>query len=197
MQPEQGHHPDYNFIMNPEAPHKKRLFSGGDKKQRRLMMFIAIGTAIIVATLLFSVVFGGSKNSTDKLVKITQQQTEIIRVASLADKQAASTDTKNFASTIRLSLTSAQQETAALIAKQGQKLSAKQLAIGQNSATDTALTQAQQANRFDEVFAATMKTSLTAYQQELIAAYNGSKSKAEKALLQKLYNQTKILNPTQ
>jgi flagellar basal body-associated protein FliL len=193
MQPEQGHHPDYSFIMNPQATRKKGLFGGGDKKQRLLVSAIIGGVLLLALIILFTVVLGGSKGNTERLVGLAKQQTELVRVAGLADTQATTTDTKNFASTVRVTLTSSEHATVALIAKQGQKVTDKQLATSKNTKTDATLNQAKQANQFDEVLSSTLQTSLVAYQKEVSDLYNASKSKSEKALLQDLYNQVKPL----
>jgi hypothetical protein len=194
MQPDQGHHPDYNFILNPAKPAKKGFFSGGGDKKQNLLIKLAVGgVSLLIVIILISVIFGGSSMSTDKLTSLAQQQTELIRVAALGEKQAVSADTKNLASTTRLSLTSAGQETVALVAKEGKKLSAKQLAATQNADTDTLLNQALQTNQFDTTFEQTLRKDLQAYQNNIKTTFDGSKSQSEKALLQKLYAQTQTL----
>ena len=196
MQPDQGHPPDFNFIMNPAAPQKKKLLGGGDNKQRLLITIIAGGLVVLVIGMIIAVIFGGSSNSTDRLVGLAQQQTEIVRVTQLAEDNNASVDTRNMARTVKLSLTSARKQTTALITEQGQKVDAKSLTAKADTNTDDALTAARQANRFDEAFTATIQESLKAYQKELSSIYDASGSDTEKALLQDLYKQTEILVST-
>lgn len=199
MQPDQEHHPDYNFIMNPGAAPKKRLFSlgGGDKKQKLLMIIIAGGLLMMVLVVVISSFLGGSGNNTDRLVGLAQRQTELARVASLGQKDAVGSDAKNLASTVVLTMTSAKAETSALITKQGRKLNAKTLAAKQDSNTDKTLEAAKQSNRFDETFVSTLQSGLTTYQQELSDLFDATESKTEKSLLQELYNQAAILTATQ
>ena len=195
MQPDQEHKPDYNFIMNPAAGPKKRLFSfgSGDKKQQLLMLVIAGGLLLILLTVVVSLFLGGSASNTDRLVGLAQRQTELARVASLGQKDAVGADAKNLASTVMLSMTSAKNDTSTLISDQGRELDAKTLAAKQSSATDEVLAAAKQANRFDETLVSTLQSGLTTYQQELSDLFDDTDSTTEKALLQELYNQVKVL----
>lgn len=195
MSPEQSHHPDYNFIMNPASPSKKRLLGGGSKQ--RLLVIIAGGLLLLlVIFMLFSLAFGGRTDNTERLVGLVRQQTELIRIASIGEKQVSNSQIKNFATTARLSLTSSKNELTGLISKQGRKLEAKDLAGPDSNQTDQALTQAQQANRFDETFNQTLAAGLKAYQQEITEAFEASDAKAERAVLQSIYNQAKVLTAT-
>ena len=197
MQPDNGHQPDYNFIMNPAKPRRQGLFGGGgDKKQRILIVAIVGGVLLLVFMILFNVIFGGSNNNTEKLFNLAKQQNELVRVAQIGEKQAVSSTTKNLATTVDLTLSSGQQATTTLLTKEGKKINAKQLAAGQNTQTDTTLNQATQANHFDEVFTSTMQTQLQSYLTNLSDLYKATKSPEEKALLQNLYNQTKSLVTT-
>lgn len=196
MQPNQDHHPDYNFIMNPAPKAKKRLFSGGDKKQRLLMGIIAGGLAVLVLGILLSSLFGGGSNSNDRLVGLIQRQTELVRVAELGQKDASATDAKNLAVNVKLSMLSAKNATTAALTKNGGKLNSKEVGLLKNTKTDETLAAAKQANRYDETFVSTLQSELTTYQQELSDVFEVAASQAEKALLQDLYNQTKVLTNT-
>jgi hypothetical protein len=193
MQPDQGPHPDYDFILNPSKQGKKSLFGGSSKKQRLLMTIIAGGIGLVLVFIVLGVVFGGGSGSEERLNGLVQQQTELIRVAGLADKDAADANAKNLATTVELSLTSAKTKTTTALTKGGGKLQSKQLGAKKDADTDKALAAAKQANRFDEVFMSTMKTELTDYQSELKDFYDTTDSKSEKALLQQLYKEAGAL----
>lgn len=188
--------PDYSFITNPAAPPKKTLLSGNSLPQRLLIAVAGFGVLLVIIIIFISVVFGGNTSNTTRLVNLAAQQAELIRVAELGAKDASSAETKNFASTVDLSLTSAQNDLTALISRQGHKLKPTELTAAKNSQTDTALTTASQTNRFDATFNQTMKTSLQSYLEAVKSAYDASASKSEKAALQTLYTNTKLLFDT-
>lgn len=193
MPDDQGHHPSYDFIMNPGAKPKGGLFKGGDKKQRLLITVIAGGIGLVVVFIVLNLLFGGSGGSTDRLNGLVQQQTELIRVASLGEQDATDDTAKNLAITVELSLTSAKSQTTTTLSKVGGKLNTKLVGAKKDSATDEALAAAKKANRFDDVFVATMKEELTDYQAELKDFFNSTSSNTEKTLLQQLYKDAGVL----
>jgi hypothetical protein len=192
MQSDQPASPDYNFIMN-NAPKKKGLFAIGSKPKRLLMVVAGVGLLIVVFGLIFSFIFGSDSGNTDKLVSLAAEQTEIIRIAEIGEKQASTTDVKNFAGTVSISFTSAQEQLVNYLEKQGHKVQSKELSASKNTQTDTALTAAAQANRFDEVFSTTLQDAVTAYQTKLRQLYQDASSNKQKQTLQAIYNQTATL----
>ena len=191
------HEPDYNFIMNPAAPPKKGLFGGmrggGIKKQRLLFLVAGSTVLLIVLVMLFSLLFGGGSDNTERLVGIYVKQAEIARIAAIGEQDATSADTRNYASTVSLSMISAQNDLEKILDKHGREVKAKELQAGKNKETDQSLTEAQQANNFDEVFNETIKNSLRSYQRDLAEAYKNAASKSERAALQPLYISAGIL----
>ena len=190
MQSDQPASPDYNFIMN-NTPGKRSLFSGGSKNQRLLIMVAGAGVLVVVFGLLFALIFGQDSSNTEKLVGLAARQTEIIRIAEIGEKQATSTDTKNYASTVKLSMTSANNQLVDLLKDYGRKVQSKDLIVAKDITTDAALTAATQANRFDTVFTETIDKSVEEYQAELLQAYNAASSKKQRKALEAIYNQTK------
>ncbi len=184
MQPEQS---PYHFITNADHAPKKSLLSGSSKQGR--IIIVAIGVIILITIVLVAstLLSAGSNAAKAELIKTAQAQTEIIRISKLGIDRAKSTSAKNLATTTYLSLQSDQSELLAALGKQGVKLNAKELALGKNAKTDTLLTNAEQSNKFDEVFIKTIQTELTQYQKTVKAAYDKVSGKTLKATLKDQY----------
>lgn len=195
MQPNQPERPDYNFIFNSPQP-KRSLIAGGSLKQR--LLIVGAGSLILVMLLLigWSLLFGNTTSNTERLVGIAAQQKELVRIAATGLESASSAETRNFASTVSLSMASAQTETNALLSKQGRKVKEKELMVAGSAQTDEALTKAAQINQFDETFNNIIRTSLEKYQRDVKTAFDNSNSRSEKAALEKLYNSASTLAKT-
>lgn len=181
--------PDYNFIMNANHKPKKPLLPSGNSKQARI--FIVLGGVIlllIIASVVLVLISSAGNGNKEALLKAAQQQAELIRVSKIGIDKARDPATRNLAMTTNLSL---QSDQASLLTHV--KASSKQLALGKSTKTDVALTNAEQSNRFDEVFTETIQTELASYQKTLKSAYDGSASKKTKATLTDEYNHAAVL----
>jgi len=195
MQPDQN---QYDFIFNdPNKKAKKSFLPRGSKNQ--WIIFVAIGASIlIVLALIVAAIFSSAgKGSTEALVSVAKQQTEVIRIADIGVDKATGSEARNLAITTKLSLTTSQKQVIAAIQKGGRKLSNQELAGALNPKTDTLLTSAEQAGKFDEVFLETLKTQLTAYQNELRQAQSAVSSKANKEILANAIKQVTLLLDSQ
>ena len=148
---------------------------------------------LIVVLVVFSLLSKGGSGSSAQLTDIAEQQTEIARVADIGVQKATSTATKNLAHTTKLSMISGQQQTVALLKKQGHKVSSKQLAIKQNSTTDQQLNDAAANNNFDATFTKLLTDELNSYRQSLSTTYKASNSSSERALLLDDFNGAALL----
>ncbi len=162
----------YDFLDD-KPPIKKGLFSsGGGGKQKSLI--VIVGTLLlitVIAVMLFSV-FGGTPSNKTELLGLAQEQNELIRISDIGTMKARGADAKNLAVISKLTFTSDQQPLLAALKTQKVKVTTKQLDAGKDSKTDDLLTQAEQANRFDEVFIQTLQSKLTAYQRDLKKAHD-------------------------
>jgi len=180
--PSGGNSP-YEFIMT--TPHKpKRSLGGGSMKQRIIIAVGGFSLLLIVVLVFLSLIGGGGSGNTDSLIKLAEQQNEIVRIAGLAKDKASSGSTKNLAITAQLSIQSAQINTLALLKKDGQKVSNKQLTLLQDSTTDQQLTAAVTAGNFDTTFAQVLQDKLISYQIDVQNTYKNATSLSEKQLLQ-------------
>lgn len=156
-------------------------------------MVIAIGGGIVALFVVFGMLFGGSGGSQDRLNSLVQRQTELIRVATLADKDTTDPTAKNLATTVKLSMTSANNQTSETLKKVDGKLNGKQVGAKKDATVDTKLAAAKQANRFDAVFIETMAEALADYRNELKNILPEADSAAEVILIKTLYQNAGVL----
>jgi hypothetical protein len=191
MQPE-NQKPDYGFIVNEPQAEKKGLFAGASK-QKKLMLIAGGGFFIILLVLIVVLIFGNRDTNTDRLVRVAQSQQELIRIATIGEKQANSSEVKDIALTARVSVQGSLNQTQQLIAARDLKLSKAQLDGAKNTATDTKLTTARQNNQFDEVFKQHYLQQITSYQRLLSSTYDATKSNQERQVLDKAYRDIEII----
>jgi hypothetical protein len=179
-----GHNP-YEFIMNPNMAKKKPLFSGGALLPRIALLVSSLVILMIIAVVVIAAL--GPKSSVPGLTAIAERQQEIIRVAASANGQTAGQDTTNLVASINASVTSSQQSVITYLAAHGTKLNAKVLALDKNPQTDTLLTNAANANNYDNVVAQTLAQQLVTYEGLLQTTFKQASNKLTKQLLQDCY----------
>jgi hypothetical protein len=201
MQPQQPYYPppsspapdntgQYDFIVNNGASSKRPA-------PKNMLIFI-VGAAVllvILAWVILSLVFGGKGGAVAPLITIAQEQTEIVRVTKLADdsNRLSTQDAKNFSKTTRLTVGSDQSKLVAFLAKNGKKLSEKQLGSKHSATTDTALDAAASSGTYDSTLVSTLQTQLKTYQASLQQAYTGATSSSEKTLLKSEFDNATLL----
>lgn len=153
------------------------------------IIVVAGGTLllIVLAAVFFSILSSSGKNGTQTLISLAQEQNELVRVATIGTTKARSADALNLAATTQLSLESTQTQTVALLQKQGHKLSSKDLALKQDSKTDTALDAAAQNSTFDQTFIKLLAGHLSTYRTNVKNAYDQSANKTERDILNEAY----------
>ena len=175
--PEQELNP-YDFLQAPPVKPKKTIMPSNNSTLQRLLIVIGIIVTLVIAFLVFqSFLNKAGKENTANLVEVAKQQTELIRIAEVGITKAKFKATKNLALTTKLSLETDQPELLKAIASSGTKIDKKSLASGQSASVDAALKQAEQDNRFDEVFMQIMVKQLQEYQLALKKAYDGAVNK--------------------
>lgn len=188
-----GHNP-YDFIMSPNASRAKTGFSMGTGNSFLLRIGLLVG-GVIVLLIIGGILISSlqPKGAVPGLVSIAERQQEIIRVSTEAAKAATTPDGQNFVTNVELSITSAQQQTLALLASHGIKPSQTELALDKNPATDTALANAQAANNYDAVAAQNLENQLENYASLLQSTYKLTTNTNAKLLLQSEFNAVNLL----
>lgn len=187
--------PNYDFIMNGnQKPRGRFSLPGGNSRNGRIIIFsVGILVLIIATFMFFSLLSSSSRANTDRVIEITQQQQELIRIADIGTSKARTSASRNLAMTTKVSMMSAQNQLVGLLKKNGHKVGGKQLALKQDPAATSALSAAALNNTFDEVFTKLINEKLSEYRASLKTAFSGSTSKKEKSLLDENFQGAGVL----
>jgi hypothetical protein len=184
----------YQFIVDTDHNKKKPLVPRGDSKRARIFIVVGGALLLLVAGIIVAALISNAANAGKAdLLKVAQKQAELVRISELGMTRAQGSSAKNLATTVNLSLQSDQATLIASLKSAGVKVSLKELALGKNPKTDTALTTAEQANKFDEVFTETIQTQLLDYQKSLKTAYDKASSTKLKQTLSDQFNTAGLL----
>lgn len=203
MQPNQPYNPNaggpnpYDFLQTSD-PGKKKLIpslpSGNSKKQRTLIAVVVGFVVLLVIGIIFAVILGSAPSNKEELLSLAKQQNEIIRVADIGVQKSRDAQAKNLALISKLTLTTDQQPLLTALKAQKVKISQKELTASKDSKNDTLLTNAAQANKFDEVFVELLQSKLATYQQSLKKAYdNPATGKKLKETLDTQYKNASLI----
>lgn len=190
-----GPAPDpYAFITNSPTNKKPNVFNNGSKKVRIIIVVVGLLLILIIGIIFMNILSSGSKARTAQMVELGQRQAEIIRLSAMAQEKSKSLDTQNYAITVKLSVTSSQNDINKIITSSGvsQKELSKKLTQSKNAENDAILNEALKNNRFDETFKQVMTNQLGNYQKQLETVFNGS-TKKQKTTLNVAYEQAGIL----
>lgn len=190
----------FDFIMNagqPSGPSNLGLNANGTPNK----MFFGIIAAVAVVILIVIVAVANSGGGADSgLVKIAQEQTELARVASLniGDGELSYEDlnsegVKAFALNTELSMDSAKADFLSFLGAHGVSMSAEQIALGQNPATDTQLTNANSNGNLDDTTQQVLISELRQYQATLQTVNQSANSQALRQETVKLFNDANLL----
>ncbi len=194
--PSDGQNP-YDFILQGPPKQKRSILPTGNSPKQRATLFMSlVGGVLLLFIIIMVLIFSSGGSSTKGLIKVAQDQTEILRITEIGTRYVRGSDAAAINENTKLTLTTAQAETVAYITKHNKKPSSKTLALGANKATDQALNTANSAGQFDDALKSTLKTQLTGYQSDLSTEYKATNSKSEKVLLKKLYDQATLLIKT-
>lgn len=185
--------------MNPKSKPGKVSQLDGLSKRKRLMLAAAAGAGLLlVFGIIFSLLLGGGGESTaQQTLKLAQQHKETLRIAEIGIKKSRSSEVRNLATTVKLTLQSTENQIVAIAQKDQEKVTNSQLSAGKNTKTDEALVNAEQNNRFDEKFKQTIYSHIEVYLQQLKIVYNASDSKSDKQVLDNIYSQLYKILPSQ
>ena len=190
--PSQFNSNDYDFILKSNAPKKTFLIGGSQTKT--IIIFLSIVFLLIGVVLIGITMFSNNNNPNEPLVKITQQQNEIIRIANSSNGKVRSSEAKQLATNSSLVITTDQKALIAYLAKQKRKVSQKELILTRNKKTDSLLTEADKNDRYDETFLQIMYELLNEYQKSLTASYNNVGKNGQEILSQSFNNVTLIIS---
>lgn len=174
----------YDFILNDNQKPKRGLKFGNSTGSRIAIIIIGIILIIIAVSVINSFLGKESKAHTQQLTEVAKAQSEIIRVSTLAAKDAKDPKTRNYALNTKLSVQSSQIEVKKLLNARGVKDKGlnKKLGASKNTKNDDTLKEGSLNNRYDETFVAIINQQLADYQKLTQAAFESGNSKEKKAL---------------
>jgi len=180
----------YDFFLKDEKP--KRTFGGGPTSTKGRIFVVAAGFFILlIIIIIFVSSLSGGK--TPNLLKVAQDQNEIVRISTAGALKAAHTSTKQFAITTQLSVGSAQTDLLAYLKKNGVKYSPKQLGLTHSLTTDQQLTSAAAASLYDQTYDSIMKSQLQTYSSDLKVAFTATHAAQLRTLLNNDYKGAQLL----
>lgn len=184
----------FAFINNTSVYKKPSPINPGSMKGRIILVSSGLIILIIVFAIIMSVLGSASKSKAKPYLELGQAQTEIIRLSTIGQQKSKSLDTRSYALTIKLSMTSSQSDVNKVIRSHGisEKELSTSLTQSKNAKSDTLLDEAEKNNRFDSTFNELITTSINNYKKQLNAVAGGASSN-EKQILQKAYNQANTL----
>lgn len=185
---------NYDFILNPEKPTKPKVPLAGSSTLQRVLIVVGILTVVIIlGAIVSSVLSAGSKEKTQGLLTVAQEQTEIIRIATDGTLHTTSVPAQGLAQNVQASITSDNVALIEYIKNNGQKVTKAQLGLKHSKTTDTSLATALGNNTYDTTFKDVIQTELTDYMVALQKVYKTNPSPKGKALLSKQYDAATLL----
>lgn len=188
----------FAFIKNTvPAGHRPSPFSPSTTKGRVILIGSLMGVLLLVFVIVMSFLNNASQEKAKQYLELGQKQTEIIRLSAIGEQKAKSLETRSYATTVKLSMTTSQANVNKVITANGvnAKQLSKELTKSKNPKSDTILDEAEKNNRFDETFKELLSSEITKYQQQ-INTVAGDISEAEREILQEAFNQASILQGT-
>jgi hypothetical protein len=181
----------YEFILETEEPYNKPLYKRLSKKQK-LFIYSSL-SVLLIGTLLLFVAVRNHENSLQKarLLSVAQTQTEIIRIASLGEKQEGQ-ESKDRASKIREDIEADLEKITEALDKRKTRVDDPTLSAKKNNVHDSLLVEAILKNSFDQAFNDLMDDQLFEYQRLLLEAQQKGSSE-ERKILQEAYDKANDL----
>jgi len=187
----------YDFLINGGQPEKKTPSQNAQSaKQRTIFMIIGVMMVVLAGLLIYSFTSKNTKADNQALIEIGAEQTEVIRVAGLADGRARSSGSKNLAINTSLVTKSDLKVITDIIKKRGATIPPKALDTRKSKKTDDKLVAADQNNEFDDVYNELMLKQLVSYQTKVRTAIQQAPSKKEKQILSDINNDIVLLVST-
>jgi hypothetical protein len=184
-----GHNP-YEFIFNSQAQKP----STGSMAKRILMVVIGLALLAIIFAVITSVLSASSNAGQQQLKIITQQQQEILFLATDGAKNLADQSLRNTAATLQFSTTSSQKALLDYAAKNGFTINPDDLALLHDPATDKLLADAKSTSTYDVTWKQTVRTQLEEHTAALKKLYAESTNPDFKQLLQTAYDNALLVN---
>ena len=197
MQPNnpQGPSDPFAFINNAAPVGKKpKTIAPSTTRGTIILVGSLLGVLLLLFVVVMSFLNNASQEKAKKYLELGQKQTEIIRLSAIGEQKAKSLETRSYAASVKLSMTTSQSNVNKIITANGvsSKQLSKELTKSKNPQSDTILDEAEKNSRFDETFKELLVSEITKYQQQINTVAGGS-SGTERTILQDAFNQASTL----
>lgn len=188
----QPHNP-YEFITNPQKPSRNPLLNPGSKNARIMVFAVGLLILLIIGIVFASFLSSSSNKGKADIVTVVQKQAELVRVSKIALQKSKDINTRGLAMSVNLSMSTQQTKLTSSLKTAGVKINNKVISQGNDPKTDALLTQAEQSNKFDTVFAELIDKELKEYQRAVKTAYDNNQGKKVRQILTEQYEHANIL----
>jgi hypothetical protein len=192
--PAPSQHPNqYDFIMNPAPPPRRRLLPTGGSLIQKVAIYGGVLLVVLIALGVVKNMITASHVS-PYLLSVAQDQQELIHLSTNASAESSLTNAhKNFAISAKLGLTSEQGQLLTYMKKNGKKVKGKTLNLSISTATDITLKSAATTGDYDRQFTEIMEQKLMVYQSHLVMAKSQTSGPKGRLLLNNQQNSAKLL----
>lgn len=182
----------YDFIVNASQGR-----SGVGAKPRipgsKITLIAGGGILLIIIVIVVASLVSGGGGTRDALLRVVQNQNEIVRITNLNVTTAASQETRNIVLNTQVSIQSAQNQTISVVGTKGVGFKDQELKLLTDTEIETSLENAQAAGTLDSTIIATLADQMASYTAALQDAYDSSDNEEIRKLLNKLYQEAIVL----
>lgn len=197
MQPNQPQSPppSYDFILNNQPQKSGPAFlRNQDPGRRRLLAIGFVASFVLLIIIVLVILFSGGNENSIAIKRVIAQQTEIVRVASEAQKETRDPAVRNRIATLLAYTSSDLQKLDTYARQNGVATSDQELASAKDVSIDEELETASQRGNYDSTAESILAEESETYQQLLTAARENSSSEPTIQLLDQLTTNTVTYN---
>ncbi len=173
----------YDFITNPSQHTPKSSINFGGGKNKIIITIVFAVVTLIVLFLGISFLLSISKANNEDLITIRANQTELIRIIELGNKDATDTALKNRLASLQALVSSDESRLTDLMKKRNIEVTKIQLNSEKNEEVDSALESAKQQSNYDEVLLDEISNRSNEYYNALKSSLSEATTNTEKDVL--------------
>lgn len=192
MQP-QSPNPNFDFMLKDGQAAKKRLPLPSLNLPKPAKIILIAVAGLFVLVIIIALLSGRSNGNYKDFPGVLARVQETLRVTALAQQlNLQDPQTQALAATVTDTLSSDKTQISKYLSNNHHSVSAGQLSVDKNSATDVSLQSAAQNNGLDAAYNSYLKDALSRYQTDLQTAYKTAGPNG-KVLLNNAYDSVKTL----
>lgn len=188
---------NYDFIINPAKPSKKKLIPNNSLLSRVLIILVGL-TILVFAIIIVKGILSPPPFQFQAMLTVAQDQQEITHIltntaSNGAALQSLSSRTQNYIATAQLVVPDEQTSLITYLSNNGYKLSATQLNQTISNTIDSQITASISNGDYDQTLITIMQQQLKKYIYDISVDYKQTKGPIGRSLLLKDYNGAKLM----